>query len=258
MTSKLTGGEASVAKKLRSLGFDVQSSTGGRNPPWAWDELILALDLYFSAGGALDDADPRAIELSGLLNELPIHPVRPDQERFRNPNGVALKLANFSALDPIYTGVGMSRGSKRDREVWDRFTNARAELHQLAAAIKAGVQQFPETPEEDEDSIQEGRLLYRRHRTRERDPRIVTKKKAAARARNGALRCEACGFDFERSYGQRGVNYIECHHLAPLAQSGPTTGPRLQNLALVCANCHRMIHRREPWLKLDELQALLQ
>jgi hypothetical protein len=47
------------------------------------------------------------VELSRVLNSLPIHTVRPDLERFRNPNGVALKLANFAALDPAYPGRGI-------------------------------------------------------------------------------------------------------------------------------------------------------
>ena len=42
------------------------------------------------------------IELSHGLNALTLHPERPDAARFRNPNGVALKLANFAALDPNY------------------------------------------------------------------------------------------------------------------------------------------------------------
>src|ERR1039458_2470519 len=92
----------------------------GRNPDWAEDELILALDLYLR-DGALDDRDTRIIELSELLNSLPIHTTRPDVERFRNPNGVALKLANFSALDPNYPGVGMGRAERGDLHVWDRL-----------------------------------------------------------------------------------------------------------------------------------------
>lgn len=30
------------------------------------------------------------------------------------------------------------------------------------------------------------------------------------------LACEACGFDFEATYGPRGAGYIECHHVVPL------------------------------------------
>ena len=70
-----------------------------RNPPWSRDELILALNLYLQAG-KLNPNDSRVIELSTLLNRLPIHTIKPDEEKFRNPNSIVLKLANFRALDP--------------------------------------------------------------------------------------------------------------------------------------------------------------
>jgi 5-methylcytosine-specific restriction protein A len=71
-----------------------------RNPPWQRDELILALDLYVRLGKRIpDDTEREVVDLSDLLNRLPIHPIRPDVAKFRNPNGVALKLANFRAID---------------------------------------------------------------------------------------------------------------------------------------------------------------
>ena len=158
-----SGGEATVARILRGLGFDVSNSPAGsrRNPPWAVDELVLALDLYLRCG-LLDDTDPRTIELSEVLNSLPIHTVRPDMERFRNPNGVALKLANFAAPDPNYPGTGMTRGGRRDAEVWDRYHDRPGELAVIAQALREGatdLNSFPAMPEEDEDEVTEGRLL---------------------------------------------------------------------------------------------------
>jgi len=91
-----------------------------RNPPWQRDELILALDLYMRLGRRVaDDTDPEVINLSELLNKLPIHTNRPDEAKFRNPNGVGLKLANFRAIEQ--PGHGMSRGSRLDLVVWNEF-----------------------------------------------------------------------------------------------------------------------------------------
>ncbi len=70
-----------------------------RNPPWEPEELILALDLYLQIGKS-DDKDPQVIALSETLNRMRLDIARPDPSRFRNPNGVAMKLANFAALDP--------------------------------------------------------------------------------------------------------------------------------------------------------------
>ncbi|WP_279635939.1 HNH endonuclease [Kitasatospora cheerisanensis] len=46
---------------------------------------------------------------------------------------------------------------------------------------------------------------------------------------------------------------MECHHVVPLHVAGEgRTG--LADLALICANCHRMIHRRAPWPTPQELR----
>ncbi len=76
-------------------------------------------------------------------------------------------------------------------------------------------------------------------------------------ARTSALTCEACGFDFAATYGERGQGFIEVHHRKPvhtLAEAGAT---RLEDLAIVCANCHRMIHSARPWLNVDQVKLLL-
>ncbi len=114
-----------------------QRAKGRRNPPWAEEELVLALDLYLRSG-LLDDTDPAVIELSHILNALEIQTERPDADRFRNPNGVALKLANFAARDPNYPGRGMTRGGKRDIEVWERYALDEDILAATASAIREG------------------------------------------------------------------------------------------------------------------------
>ncbi len=53
---------------------------------------------------------------------------------------------------------------------------------------------LPAVPEADEDDSEapEGRLLTRVHRVRERDRRLVERKKTAPLARHGSLACEVC------------------------------------------------------------------
>jgi 5-methylcytosine-specific restriction enzyme A len=229
-----------------------------RNPDWTYDELILALDLYLEKG-QLDDTHPDVIELSTVLNALPIHTDRPDAEKFRNPNGVAMKLGNFRAHDPSQSVAGLSRGNRREVEVWKRFANASGELRSLAQAIRAGASgaiEFPTQPEEGEDEVEEGRLLYRMHRTRERDSSIIRKKKQQALKSTGGLACEVCSFDFAAVYGELGHGYAECHHTVPLSHSGATK-TRLSDLAIVCSNCHRMLHRRQPWSSIADLRQIV-
>ena len=51
-----------------------------KNPKWHRDEIILALDLYSRMEpGKMNKSHPEIIELSEILNRLPIHDVRPDE-----------------------------------------------------------------------------------------------------------------------------------------------------------------------------------
>ena len=138
---QFSGGDATVAPHLKSLGFDVEGPAP-RNPPWAEEELVLALDLYLR-GGTPDKKDPGVIELSSVLNALTIHAERPDPERSRNANGVAMKLGNFAALDPNYSGTGMTAYGKRDTEVWARYSSDEDALAEVAAAIRKGAEPPP-------------------------------------------------------------------------------------------------------------------
>jgi 5-methylcytosine-specific restriction enzyme A len=262
--TRFSGGEHSGQANayLRRFGFNIRAVSGpggrARNPVWSYDELILALDLYVRFG-LLDDHHPEVIALSDALRRLPVHTVAPDAVAFRNANAVAMKLANFARLDPAYVGAGLPRGGKRDAEIWDRFSGDVAHLSILADALRAGAavpDRFPSLPEEGEDEVQEGRLLYRYHCRRERSPALVKKKKAHVVAKTGRLACEVCGFDFETRYGAIGAGFIECHHRIPLAQAGVTT-TQLTDLAVVCSNCHQMLHRQKPWGFVEDLALML-
>ena len=67
-----------------------------RNAPWQRDELILALDLYFRHNPAhISKSHPEVLALSKTLGALPIHPERADPRKWRNINGVYMKLCNF-------------------------------------------------------------------------------------------------------------------------------------------------------------------
>jgi 5-methylcytosine-specific restriction enzyme A len=183
--------------------------------------------------------------------------VRPNLEKFRNASGVVLKITNFAALDPRYPRTGMSRGSRLDAVVWDRYADHPDELRRVADAIRETDESslLPNVPEPDEDDIEtdEGRLLTRLHRVRERDRQLVGCKKAGVLARDGLLACEVCGFDFAATYGTLGERFIEAHHIMPLAHAGATT-TKLADLALVCSNCHRMLDRARPWISPAQLR----
>lgn len=69
--------------------------------------------------------------------------------------------------------------------------------------------------------------------------------------------CAACGFNFEEHYGDWGKGFIEVHHLKPLSENkGDETETNPQtDLVVLCANCHRMVHRKKGiTLSIEELK----
>lgn len=76
--------------------------------------------------------------------------------------------------------------------------------------------------------------------------------------RYNGTRCRVCQFDFGSIYGPMGAGYIEVHHLTPVSSFGisRSVDPR-HDLVPLCANCHAMVHRRNPPYTPDELRELL-
>lgn len=105
----------------------------------------------------------------------------------------------------------------------------------------------------DEYMATEGAQHIRRHLVRERDPAIVKEKRRQVVAETGSLRCAACAFDFFATYGELGRDFCEVHHLVPMSVRHEETTTRLQDLAVVCSNCHRMLHR-DGLLSIEALQ----
>lgn len=72
----------------------------------------------------------------------------------------------------------------------------------------------------------------------ERDPEA----RRACIAHHGTS-CAVCGFSFEVAYGEIGKDFIDVHHVVPVAQlgGGYELDP-LTDLVPLCANCHAMAH----------------
>ncbi|MEE4540642.1 HNH endonuclease [Streptomyces sp. V4-01] len=256
---ELSGGRSHAARWLARLGFVIRSS---RDPDWTRDEIILACDLAMANGWKrLEYDDSRVIELSALLQTMPIHPEEERTELFRNPNGVARKTVDIMCRHPDYPGKP-TNGNALDVVVLNDFLARPVEMTKVAQHIRdclaAGEFQAvpPEVEEDDEYSAPEGKLLVRRHKTRERDKGLRKRKIDAVLRRDRRLTCASCGFDFEATYGSRGTGYIECHHVVPLHEAGEGR-TKLSDLALICANCHRMIHRHTPWPTPNELREFI-
>lgn len=106
---------------------------------------------------------------------------------------------------------------------------------------------------DEEKEYSEGKISYRKHKMRERNPEIIkAAKERFARNNNGRLYCEACGFDFFEVYGDRGKDFIEGHHTKLISELSDGDKTRVEDIAMLCSNCHRMVHRK-PILSVAEL-----
>jgi 5-methylcytosine-specific restriction enzyme A len=106
-----------------------------------------------------------------------------------------------------------------------------------------------------EEEYFEGRKNQRFTNYYERNPKL----RAAAILYHGT-KCMVCDFDFEKAYGEHGADYIEVHHLRPVSsfQESTRVDPKT-DMAVVCSNCHRMIHRKkDKVLSLEELKKIIQ
>jgi 5-methylcytosine-specific restriction enzyme A len=253
MMSGLIGGAAEMDEEAK------------RNRAWNRDELIVALDFYVRFNGNPPSKRSAEIKaLSALLNDLSQQDGK-STEKFRNVNGVYMKLMNFRRFDPAYAkrgAVGLSHGGKGVEIVWNDFHNRTAALTAAAEAIKANISHEPNehaaaNADYEIAEAEEGTLLTRVHLQRERNREIVKRKKAEVLKRTGSLECEACSFEFKTKYGERGDGFAEVHHTKPLYTLTPGTKTKLEDLAIVCSNCHRMIHAKQPWLSIGELKKII-
>jgi predicted HNH restriction endonuclease len=240
--------------------------SGSRNAPWTRDELILALDLYLrNPMSPPNKNSPEVRELSDLLNKLGRALGHGETETFRNANGVYMKMMNFRRFDPRFTEIGkigLTRGNKDEEDVWREFAHVPERLNKVALAVRQAALLDDGQPDATRDDdwmmeAEEGRLLTRLHRARERNRKLVNNRKLKALHEFGRLFCEACDFDFEQRYGERGRGVIEAHHTRPLETLAEGSKTRLEDLALLCANCHRIVHSTRPWLSVEELRRLL-
>lgn len=227
---------------------------GHGNPNWTRDETMLALDLFKQLDGKVPSPKSKEVKaLSEVLRSLPYHAEAAKQPTFRNPDGVGFKLMN---IRQVATGKGLGNVSNMDRQVWAEFGQRPDEVHRIADAIKTGItivgsEQLPHVEEE----LPEGRLLTALHVRRERNPKV--RKMLLDDRRTAGLRCEICHITRPELDSSLQEAMFEAHHLVPLSEAGERK-TKLNDLALLCACCHRLIHRamssKAAWISIPEAQ----
>jgi predicted HNH restriction endonuclease len=96
--------------------------------------------------------------------------------------------------------------------------------------------------------IEEGFIRSNHTKTRTRSRKLVEKAREYFKV-NNKIYCKACNFNFEDCYGEIGKGFIEIHHLKPIFayenNFEQSIQDALSNVVPVCANCHRIIHRKK-------------
>jgi putative restriction endonuclease len=145
---------------------------------------------------------------------------------------------NFTGKDLFYSTQGLGKG------IWG--------LRNYSPTI--------ETVDLTEDDIEfpEGKEILKRHVLRERNPRLVFEAKRSFKEKHGKLFCEVCEFVFIDKYGKIGEDFIEAHHIKPISEMTENEKTKISDLVMVCSNCHKMLHRKRPWITKEKLKSLLQ
>lgn len=235
----------------------MDSSPKTRNPSWTREEIILALDTYFKTDvHRLSASDVVIVQLSDTLRKLSAYEQEKRLTTYRNPSGVYMKLMNFYSIE--HPNKGLSNASKLDKVIYNEFVSNKKYLNAIANKIKEMVNTHKNVIGDiDDEGFMEGALLEKQHKYKERNSKLVTQKKQQRLKETGYLSCDVCGFIFKDKYGDLGEGYIECHHIVPLSEIHVAKKTNLKDLVLVCSNCHRMLHRKRPWLTVEQLKMLI-
>jgi predicted HNH restriction endonuclease len=89
----------------------------------------------------------------------------------------------------------------------------------------------------------EGERRVQLHMAIERDRAFRNKKITNFLAKHGRLFCELCAFNFQTAYPFLKRDIIEVHHVVPLSDLNSGTIIELDDLMLLCSNCHTAVHQ---------------
>lgn len=89
----------------------------------------------------------------------------------------------------------------------------------------------------------EGEKIFELHQSIERDKNLRARKIEQFLTDHEKLHCEVCSFQFSETYPFLVKDIIEVHHVVPLHTLNKSTKVTLNDLMLLCANCHLAIHQ---------------
>lgn len=244
---------------------------------WKWADQPEAIcrigdgepyDIYWSCGNtkkiAIGDiffllklgADPKGIIGCGYISSLPYPLPHWDEEKAIQGLSAPRTDLLFKVLSekPIISTEQLKK--RYPAYNWSPQASGLSVPEPIASELFSEIQQSPvfgfAIPLENEVQLfAEGKSRTITSRSYDRSPQA-----RQSCIENYGYTCCVCGFNFEKAYGKLGENFIEVHHLKPVADVGNEylIDP-IKDLRPVCANCHRMLHKQRPPLAVEDLLA---
>jgi hypothetical protein len=180
----------------------------------------------------------------------------------------AKRIGRAKATIPVFLKRGNKQFEYRGMFRCIRFSDHEKDVHAHADRRKdaAGVLYFeavaePKEPIADtelfETSGEEGKKRLVTHLIKERARGLILAKRSAVRAEHGCLVCEACDLKSRDLLSPEGEACFEVHHRIPIGTLTETRQTTVEELAMLCANCHRIIHRSDPMITVEKLRERL-
>ena len=218
------------------------------NVSFTRDEVILTLDaLYTSGKKSVSENTPEIIELSALLNRLPIHHPSIKKDYFRSPSGIAKQVNLF--LKSCELGEKSKDVGNAFFDVAFEYENDQSMLHQIAVNILKNEQCYKKAYGSSEQTLRfpEGVLLGHLHHSIEHD----------ALKRIGLdSQCSICGIKPSVIYNTA-EKLLELHLLVPPEQMDGSKQYGKSRFITVCPTCHTALHIFRPWCESKDCVKIL-
>lgn len=171
------------------------------------------------------------------------------------PLGIAELRADPVLTDAIFLKRGPSTSVVRlsveeGEHLYRLLTTRNPSFKGIWPDIETGDVHWPDV---DESAVEGDRRLTQHFRV-ERSRSLAQKKKRSVLAATGRLACEVCHFEFKDRYGAIAEGFCEVHHKRPLSSLTAPAVTHLDDLAIVCSNCRRVLHLSGCSLSVDELR----
>lgn len=179
----------------------------------------------------------------------------------------AMGILHHSGLKNAYNGLFKGISVAEAIDLIEQECVEHPDDRKLYAPIISSLSGIKVSEHQDYDSIgdvqtdegkeyPEGKIAFVLHKKRERNPKLIKEAKRLFISRHGRLYCEACNFDFQQVYGDRGNDFIEGHHKKLVSEMKEGEKTKVEDIAMLCSNCHRMVHRK-PIISIEGLGKLI-